>query len=65
MESAKIESSRLNAELMAKHAVLLDLIGKRSFHYVDIPMHGNIGDLLIMQGTMEFFRKPDLVVFTV
>ena len=60
MESAKIDSSRLNAELMAKHAVLLDLIGKRSFHYVDIPMHGNIGDLLIMQGTMEFFRKHDL-----
>lgn len=60
MESEKIESSRLNAELMTKHAVLLNLIGKRPFHYVDIPVHGNIGDLLIMQGTLAFFKKHNL-----
>jgi pyruvyl transferase EpsO len=60
MESEKLESARLNAELMSKHAVLLDLIGKRPFHYVDIPMHGNIGDLLIMLGTLEFFKKHNL-----
>lgn len=60
MESDKLESSRLNAELMTHHAVLLELIGKRPFHYVDIPMHGNIGDLLIMLGTVEFFRKHAL-----
>lgn len=60
MEADKIESSRLNAELIAKHAVLLDLIGRRPFHYVDIPMHGNIGDLLIMLGTLEFFKKHAL-----
>lgn len=60
MESDKIESSGLNAELMTKHAVLLDLIGKRPFHYVDIPMHGNIGDLLIMLGTLAFFDKHQL-----
>jgi pyruvyl transferase EpsO len=60
MEPEKIESSRLNAELMTKHAVLLDLIGNRSFQYIDMPMYGNVGDLLIMQGTMEFFRKHNL-----
>jgi pyruvyl transferase EpsO len=60
MESDKIEPSGLNAELMAKHAVLLDLIGQRPFHYVDIPIHGNIGDLLIMLGTVAFFKKHQL-----
>ena len=60
MESEKIESSRLNAELTAKHDVLRDLIGNRPFHYVDIPMHGNIGDLLIMAGTLAFFKKHGL-----
>ena len=60
METEKIESAALNAELMTTHAVLLDLIGKRPFHYVDIPMHGNIGDLLIMLGTLAFFKKHQL-----
>lgn len=60
MEPENLEASRLNAELMREHAVLLELIGKRPFHYVDIPMHGNIGDLLIMQGTLAFFKKHGL-----
>jgi pyruvyl transferase EpsO len=43
--------------LASEHEVLLQLIGERPFHYVDIPVHGNIGDLLIMQGTLAFFSK--------
>jgi pyruvyl transferase EpsO len=50
----------LSAELMARHDVLADLIGDAPFHYVDIPTHGNIGDLLIMHGTLAFFRKKRL-----
>lgn len=46
--------------LASEHEVLLDLIGSKSFHYVDIPVHGNIGDLLIMQGTLAFFRRHGL-----
>ena len=45
---------------MARHDVLADLIGDAPFHYVDIPTHGNVGDLLIMHGTLEFFRKKHL-----
>ena len=26
----------------------------RPFHYVDLPVHGNIGDLLILHGTLAF-----------
>lgn len=50
----------LSLELMARHDVLVDLIGCGPFHYVDIPTHGNIGDLLIMHGTLAFFRKKGL-----
>lgn len=46
--------------LPLKHDLLAGLIGKRSFHYVDIPVHGNIGDLLIMHGTMAFYTKKKL-----
>jgi pyruvyl transferase EpsO len=46
--------------LAGEHAFLLDLIADRPFHYVDIPVHGNIGDLLIMQGTLAFFKRYGL-----
>ncbi|MDO9420392.1 MAG: polysaccharide pyruvyl transferase family protein [Herminiimonas sp.] len=63
--TAEMQSERnheaLSAELMARHDVLLDLIGCAPFHYVDIPTHGNVGDLLIMHGTLAFFRKHGLV----
>ena len=47
--------------LADQHDVLLDLIGNRPIHYVDFPVHGNIGDLLIMHGTLAFFRRHSLV----
>jgi pyruvyl transferase EpsO len=46
--------------LQLKHKVLLDLIENRPVHFTDIPVHGNIGDLLIMKGTLEFFRKSNI-----
>lgn len=52
---------QLSAELIGRHEVLRGLIGYAPFHYVDIPTHGNIGDLLIMHGTLAFFRKHRLV----
>lgn len=54
------DHSGLCAELMAQHDVLRHLIGDAPFHYVDIPTHGNVGDLLIMHGTLAFFRKQGL-----
>lgn len=43
--------------LADRHAVIAELIGDRPFHYVDIPVHGNIGDLLILHGTLAFFAR--------
>jgi len=48
--------------LTKKHDLIVDLIGNRNVHYVDVPVHGNIGDLLIMFGTLELFRKNALKV---
>lgn len=50
----------LMAELRNKHEPLLTLLGGREFHYVDLPMHGNVGDLLIMAGTLKFFDRHAL-----
>jgi pyruvyl transferase EpsO len=43
--------------LAGRHAAIAELIGERPFHYVDIPVHGNIGDLLILHGTLAFFER--------
>ena len=51
----------LMAALPARHGTIAELIGDRPFHYVDLPVHGNIGDLLIMHGTLAFFKQHGLV----
>lgn len=48
--------------LMLRHNVLVDLIGGKKVQYLDIPVHNNIGDLLIYLGTLEFFKKKSIDV---
>lgn len=48
--------SELMRLLAARHEVLVPLIGAAPVHYVDMPVHRNIGDLLIMLGTLRFFQ---------
>ncbi|MFN5047454.1 polysaccharide pyruvyl transferase family protein [Roseateles sp.] len=50
----------LMASLKQSHEPLVDLLGKRELHYVDLPFHGNIGDLLIMAGTVAFLTRSRL-----
>ncbi len=57
---AESTHEKLSAELIERHDVLRELINCAPFHYVDIPIHGNVGDLLIMHGTLAFFRKQGL-----
>jgi len=57
----KMNHTGLMQALLRKHHLLLHLIGDRPLHYVDIPVHGNIGDLLIMHGTLAFFEKHGLI----
>lgn len=55
------QHSLMMTDLQKKHDVIYDLLKDSPFHYIDIPMHDNIGDLLIMQGTLAFFKKKNLV----
>lgn len=50
----------LMIKLMEKHNLLYDLIGSDNIHYVDLPVYGNIGDLLIMMGTLSFVKKTKI-----
>lgn len=57
----KIQHDVLMEALTKRHAPVADLIDRRSVHYVDMPVHSNIGDLLIMLGTLAFFDKSRVV----
>lgn len=50
------------SQLAAQHEVLLPLMQGAPIHYLDLPFHGNVGDLLIMGGTLRFFEKYRLNV---
>jgi pyruvyl transferase EpsO len=56
------EHGAIMADLVSRHDVLLPLLKGRPIHYLDIPMYGNVGDLLIMQGTLRFLQKHRLPV---
>lgn len=60
MSFPDLNHTTMMTALSDKHQAIADLIGSRSFHYVDYPVHGNIGDLLIMHGTLAFFRRYGL-----
>jgi pyruvyl transferase EpsO len=53
----KSNHAEVMQSLADKHDVLAALIGTDRVHYLDIPMHRNIGDLLIMSGTLRFFER--------
>lgn len=50
----------LMLNIMGQHDFIKDLIGDKSFVYVDMPVYGNIGDLLIMAGTLSYFKQNKL-----
>lgn len=54
-------SSRQHVFIMEQlkqiHHQLLPLIQGKKIYYLDIPLHNNIGDLLIMQGTLRFLEE--------
>ncbi len=49
-------------ELKDKHENILNLIADRDVVYLDIPVYDNIGDLLIMHGTLKLFKENNIDV---
>jgi pyruvyl transferase EpsO len=56
--------SEVMTSLKNKHEFLADLIGK-NFHYVDMPVYGNFGDVLIYLGAKQFFSENGMTPKTV
>ena len=54
--------SALMDSLIHKHQLIADLINKRNVFYLDVPVYNNIGDLLIMLGTLKFFDRYNITV---
>lgn len=61
LDQHKLNHHELMEDICSQHDFLRELIGDKSFVYVDMPVYGNIGDLLIMQGTFRFFEKNRLI----
>jgi pyruvyl transferase EpsO len=57
-----LQHAQMMDNLVGYHEVLLPLIANQSIHYLDVPFYGNVGDLLIMLGTLRFIEKHQLNV---
>ena len=57
-----LRHAQMMDNLLGYHEVLLPLLSNKSIHYLDIPFYGNVGDLLIMLGTLSFIDKHRLNV---
>lgn len=55
-----LKHDELMMDVIKQHDFIKILIGNKSFIYLDIPVYGNIGDLLIMAGTVSYFKKNKL-----
>ena len=60
----KTNHQELMGRLTYCHEAISRLIQKNPVHYVDLPLYGNIGDLLIMKGTLAFLEKNQILIRT-
>ena len=57
MENSFSDHQSLMDSLKARHLDILRLIDGKRVHLLDVPVYGNVGDLLILKGTEIFFEK--------
>lgn len=55
-----VDQIELMTQLKKLHLSILTLIKTDSIVFLDIPVYGNIGDLLIMHGTLAFFEQHNI-----
>lgn len=56
----RVKHQVLMDALASKHDVLAALLTNHDVTYVDVPIYGNIGDLLIMSGALTFFKNKNV-----
>lgn len=52
----------LMEQLKSKHFIIAELVAGMQVHYLDIPVYGNVGDLLIMSGTLQFIENNNISI---
>lgn len=57
MTNSFSEHQTLMGSLKNRHLDILKLINGQKVHLLDVPVYGNVGDLLILKGTECFFEK--------
>lgn len=62
MTSSFLEHQALMGSLKDRHFEILKLIKGRPVHLLDIPVYGNVGDLLILKGTEKFLKDNQVNV---
>lgn len=65
MENPFSDHQSLMDSLKARHLDILRLIDGKRVHLLDVPVYGNVGDLLILKGTEIFFEKNKVNVVQV
>ena len=56
------DHEKIMEALKKNHDSIIKLIGRSDVIYLDYPIHGNVGDLLIMAGTLDFFEKNSIKI---
>lgn len=62
MEKMQVFHSELMMNLVLEHEKIRDLINTDNVDYLDYPLHGNIGDLLIFLGTLKFLSNNNIKI---
>lgn len=57
MQNGYAEHQQLMGSLKNRHREILKLINGRPVHLLDVPVYGNVGDLLILKGTETFLKE--------
>lgn len=60
--NVSVEHKKLMESLLEKHQLIAEVIGDKAVSYIDVPLYRNVGDLLIMQGSLAFFQRYNISV---
>lgn len=62
MPELVVQHAQMMIDIKNKHHELGNIINQKPVVYLDIPLHNNVGDLLITQGTLKFFKENQINV---